>query len=82
VEVTVRLFGPEARAVGRATVTLHVDGQECTCARLREALLAAEPSLAVTLPYCRVAVNHSFASETQPIGAADEVALIGLVSGG
>ena len=81
-QVTVRLFGHEARAAGRATVSVHLADERCTCGRLREALLAAEPSLAATLPQCRLAVNHSFASDTQPIAATDEVALIGLVSGG
>jgi molybdopterin converting factor small subunit len=82
VTVTVRLFGQEARAAGRAAVTVSLDDRPCTCARLREALLAAEPSLAPTLPHCRLAVNQAFASEAQLIAATDEVALIGLVSGG
>ncbi len=81
-QVTVRLFGAEARAVGRATVSVHLDDERGTCGRLRDALRAAEPGLAATLPHCRVAVNHSFASDAQPIAATDEVALIGLVSGG
>ncbi len=81
-QVTVRLFGQEARAAGRATVSVHLDAERCTCGRLREALLAAEPCLAATLPHCRLAVNHAFASEAQQIAATDEVALIGLVSGG
>lgn len=81
-EVTVRLFGQEASAVGRAAMTVRLDGDRCTPAALRAALLAAEPRLAATLPHCRLAVNHAFASEMQPITATDEVALIGLVSGG
>jgi molybdopterin converting factor small subunit len=82
VQVTVRLFGPEARAVGRATVTVRLADEQCTCAGLREALRNAEPGLAAMLPNCRLAVNYTFASEQQPIAAPDEVALIGLVSGG
>jgi molybdopterin converting factor small subunit len=82
VQVTVRLFGQEARAAGRDTVIVPLADAQCTCGHLRAALLAAEPRLAATLPNCRWAVNHAFATETQPIAATDEVALIGLVSGG
>ena len=80
--VRVRLFGQEAHAVGQATVSVTLDDQPCTCAKLREALLTAEPRLATTLRHGRFAVNHVFASDAQPITATDEVALIGLVSGG
>jgi len=31
---------------------------------------------------CRLAVNHAFAGDDTPIRESDEVALIGLVSGG
>ena len=45
-------------------------------------LTAAEPLLAGMLPACRFAVNHAFAADDRAIAEGDEVALIGLTSGG
>jgi molybdopterin synthase catalytic subunit len=80
-EITVRLFGPEAEVTGRSQVTVDVDST-ATCGQLRVALAQHEPSLAPYLPACRLAVNHEFAGDEHPLSEQDEVALIGLVSGG
>ena len=48
------------------------------------ALARACPAIADALPGCRLAVNHAFADgdDAPPIQSGDEVALIGMVSGG
>ena len=79
--VTVKLFGQEARAVGRDEVSIQIDG-EPTCAALRQKLSEAEPQLAPMLPAARFALNHEFAQEDTVVQADDEIALIGMVSGG
>ena len=80
-EIVVRLFGAEADVTGGAQLTLHVDGA-ATCGDLRRVLAERHPSLAVRLPACRFAVNHEFAGDEHLVSEQDEVALIGLVSGG
>ena len=80
-EITVRLFGPEAEAVGCPQVTVGVGGAP-TCRELREALADRHPALAPRLATCRFAVNHTFVGDEHPVAGDDEVALIGLVSGG
>ena len=80
-EITVKLFGREADVTGRSLVTVHVDGTP-TCGQLRAALAKHDPYLAPHLPVCRFAVNHEFVGDEHPLGEQDEVALIGLVSGG
>ena len=80
--VRVKLFGPLSRAVGQPQVTVPLNDPAATCAVLRTRLLQYEPRLADWLSGCRFAVNQEFAGEDQPIGAEDEIALIGFVSGG
>jgi len=79
--VRVLLFGSEAIAAGRGTVEVELpDGQGC--AHLRRALVAAYPALGPFADQARFAINSEFAPLDAPIRAGDEVALIGLVSGG
>lgn len=78
--VRVLLFGGEALAAGSDAVTVSVDSP--TCASVREALATAHPALRPQLGSARFAVNSEFAAPDQPIQPGDEVALIGLVSGG
>ncbi len=78
----VLLFGPEAQDVGHRSVTLEVDEDVLTCGRLRQALADQVPQLADRLPSCRLAVNHAFAADDLEVKKGDEVALIGMVSGG
>jgi molybdopterin synthase catalytic subunit len=80
--ITVQLFGPAAQAVGRSSVALDIDEPASTCAMVRSRLGQAEPKLAPLLTHCRLAVNHSYAADDQIVEPADEVALIGMVSGG
>jgi molybdopterin converting factor small subunit len=80
-EISVKLFGPEADLAGQTQVVLNVDST-ATCGELRRVLAECQPSLSVRLPSCRFAVNHEFAGDERPVTERDEVALIGLVSGG
>jgi molybdopterin converting factor small subunit len=80
--VTVKLFGGEADAVGRREVTIEIAGDTASCAELARRLVAAEPRLRGRIDRCRLAVNHEFADAARRIAPGDEVALIGMVSGG
>jgi molybdopterin converting factor small subunit len=80
--IKVKLFGPMGRAAGRSEVEVPLDVQAVTCGQLRARLSEQEPALAPLLPACRFAVNWQFAAEDCAIGATDEVALVGLTSGG
>ncbi len=80
--IIVKLFGPEAALAGTHEIAVEVAGAEPTCGELKRALAEAEPRLAESLSYCRIALNHDFAGPNQVIHARDEVALIGMVSGG
>ena len=77
----VLLFGAEAAALGRSSVDVAV-GAACTCATLREQLAAQHQALRPFLKAARFAVNSEFALPNRTIHPGDEVALIGLVSGG
>lgn len=80
-QVTVLLFGPQATLAGTREIT--VEPAEPTAGSVLAALAtaAAEP-LVGSLGTSRLAVNHEFAEDTHPIRPGDEVALIGMVSGG
>lgn len=80
--IRILLFGPMAKEAEAGTVRIDIDGDRVTCAALRGLLATAYPRLAKLLPACRFAVNSRFAGEEQVITPADEVALIGMVSGG
>jgi molybdopterin converting factor small subunit len=76
----VKLFGPEAKAAGtREVAVTPVAG---TCAALRQALAEKYPALSPLLANCRFAVNHEFVELDHTVKESDEIALIGMVSGG
>ncbi|MBM4108744.1 MAG: MoaD/ThiS family protein [Phycisphaerae bacterium] len=79
--VCVRLFGAEASAAGLDSITVDVD-EPPTCRGVVDAVGRACPALAALLPGVRVALNAEFAPPERPVRPEDEVALIGLVSGG
>ena len=80
-QVEVLLFGAERKAAGmdRAIVRLV---ESRTCEALRDRLAADFPALRPHLPAARFAVNGAFVPSSHTIADRDEVALIGLVSGG
>lgn len=75
----VLLFGGEALALGRGSVEVRVPAG-ATVADVRAVLASTHPALAGA--HVRIAVNHAFAGEQRRIDPGDEVAVIGLVSGG
>ena len=79
--VRVLLFGPEAAAAGKRHVEVTVP-HNATCASVKAAIAAVEPVLAASVAAARLAVNGEFAGTEQRVGPGDEVALIGMVSGG
>ncbi|MEX0886391.1 MAG: MoaD/ThiS family protein [Phycisphaeraceae bacterium] len=81
-QVTVKLFGPQAQLAGCETLTLTLDAPQPTCGDLRIALADAAPPLAPSLPASRFAVNHEYVPDDQRISTDDELALIGMISGG
>lgn len=79
---SIKLFGTEAIAVGRRQVEVTLDDPVVTCRELRDAVVQEAPMLAGTIDSCRFAVNSEFVDSDHKVGADDEVALIGMVSGG
>jgi len=80
-QLHVKLFGPQSQLVGNDTVALQLP-DPATCADVRHALYEAAPALRESLPHSRLAVNQAFAGDDHAVQAGDEVALIGMVSGG
>jgi len=78
----VLLFGPLASRAGTGQITLSVEGFPLSCAALRASLARAHPELAESLPLHRFAVNARFVGDEDVVREGDEVALIGMVSGG
>ena len=79
--VRVLLFGPQAALAGASAVDVTV-ADAPTPTGLLAALSTQHPSLADSLGASRLAVNHEFADPASAIQPGDEVALIGMVSGG
>jgi MoaE-MoaD fusion protein len=79
--IEVRVFGGLADHVGGSRTTVDVP-DPATVGGMREALLAAHPSLAALLPRTKVAVNLAVADDDQRIPAGSEVALLPPVAGG
>ncbi|QNN25204.1 MoaD/ThiS family protein [Planctomycetales bacterium ZRK34] len=80
--LTIKLFGPQAAAAACDTVEVELDDDKATCRDLRLALAQACPAVAQTLDASRFAVNCELVDEDHPVEARDEIALIGMVSGG
>ena len=79
--IVVRLFGPQAALAG--TRQLSVDLPSGATARdLLTRLAETDERLAPSLPYSRVAVNFEFVDGDAIVMEEDEVALIGMLSGG
>lgn len=77
----VLIFGPQAAKAGRDHVAVTLAGDR-TCAAVIRAIAEACPVLAPTLAGARVAVNSRFADPEHIVREGDEIALIGMVSGG
>lgn len=78
----IRLFGPQARAIGATMACVNVATDTISCAALRQALADQHPILATSLAISRFAVNCSFVPDDTVVCGSEEIALIGAVSGG
>lgn len=76
------LFGPQAQLAETRQVALRFDRDAVTAADVLAALRDAAPRLSDSLGTSRLAVDHEFAAADRVIAPGDEVALIGMVSGG
>ena len=81
-KLAIKLFGPEARAVGRGELVVEVAALPIDCDALRRRVAEVEPNLARLLMTARFAVNYTFVNADYMIGADDEVAIINQVCGG
>lgn len=81
-EIAIKLFGPLARQLGRRELRVVPRGSYPTSRQVLAMLAEIEPKLGPVMSGLRLAVNHGFAEEEQIVTPADEVALIGMVSGG
>ena len=78
----VLLFASAADAFGAPTVRLDLP-EGATAGAVRGRLLATAAERGAALPPgSRLAVNHAFAADRDPVAAGDEVALIPPVAGG
>ncbi len=77
----VLLFGPQKELAGKAAVDLTLPPNTTVDDVLR-LVAEAEPALADSIRSSRLAINHAFSREDQLIIEGDELALIGMISGG
>lgn len=80
-KLEVLLFGAERAAAGRDRVTVEVE-PSATCRDVRDRLGEMIPHLQPHLLAARIAVNGEFVPLTTGLNSTDEIAVIGLVSGG
>lgn len=78
---TIKLFGPQAVRAGTRELRIELPSP-AQAGQLLAALGEACPAIQPTLAGSRIAVNHEIAAAEQSILDSDEVALIGMVSGG
>lgn len=78
----VKLFGPQAQLAGRSLISLDLDTDATTADQIMQDLTRQLPELAASLPSSRLAVNHEYVDQQHPVTPGDELALIGMVSGG
>lgn len=78
----VLVFGSQAHSVG--TDRLDIDDLQfpTTVVELMTKIATVYPAIASSLGVSRIAINHEFAAGDSEIRVGDEVALIGLISGG
>ena len=81
-KLAIKLFGPEARAVGTGELVVDVPALPIDCDALRRRVAEVEPKLTTLLMTARFAVNYTFVDADHMIGADDEVAIINQVCGG
>lgn len=80
--VRVRLFGQQAELMAAREISVPVTESALTATSLLKAIAEAYPDLQQSLPVSRLAVDHQYIDDTQVIDPSQEIALIGLISGG
>lgn len=81
----VLLFGPYAATLGRSDVVVRItnyDRGPCTAGQILTSLSVEYPAISPLLSHAKLAVNGRYAKAEQPIDLQDELAVIGMVSGG
>ncbi len=78
--VTVQLFASYADLVGSPTLDVTIRNGDTVRDLLHS--IRSLPAAAGLPAIARVAVNRTFAAESTPLGAGDEIALIPPVAGG
>lgn len=82
-KLNVLLFGPYADAAEERAVELELPGRsDCTAADVLLELAERRPKLSDMLGAAMLAVNCTVARPDQRVREGDELAVIGLVSGG
>lgn len=81
-DLQVRVFGSQAHSVDTDRLTVCDLHFPVTAGELLTEIAEAYPALAGSLGVSRIAINHEFAAPDCQIESGDEVALIGLISGG
>lgn len=81
-QIHVKLLGVVAQMMARREILLDFATEQVTCDALKKRLLIDCAEHSRVLSACRLAVNHEFAPPDQMVHERDEVALIGMVSGG
>lgn len=81
--LNVLLFGPYAEAADRESVDVTLPAEAaCTAGQVLESLAEQQPNLRGMLSAAVLAVNCQCVRPEHPVGEEDELAVIGLVSGG
>jgi len=76
------VFGPQALKIGGSEVWVRDMQFPIRVSELTDQLAIQYPALETSIAISRLAVNQEFAAAESWIQADDEVALIGLISGG
>ncbi|MEL6895274.1 MAG: MoaD/ThiS family protein [Planctomycetota bacterium] len=81
-KIEVKVFGPQAESIGEQVMEISVPQLPVSSEDVLAAIPNHYPRLSDSMRVSRLAINHAFARPGQMIRAEDEVALIGMISGG
>lgn len=81
-DLQVLVFGPQAHSVGTDRLLIVDIHFPITAGELMTKIASVYPDLAASIGVSRIAINHEFAASDCLIGSGDEVAIVGLISGG
>ncbi|MEM6391756.1 MAG: MoaD/ThiS family protein [Planctomycetota bacterium] len=80
-QITIQLFGMQARLADARVIQLDLP-EDADCQAALDRLAVDYPALTDSLPGSRLAVNQHYAEPDRRLAPGDEVALIGMISGG